>query len=225
MKIKKLGILCVFATLFSLIPLKAQTTTSNLDSLSDNNLLAYLQLGTGLEAEGQLFHNTLPIVVTFDPYVNYYRWIITDPLFASVTPPIAIAEPQDSLATIEITVPLQWATPYTFEIIVMAQDGSINTYYINAINGVGQEEFDQDVLSIYPNPSTGTVNVEVTEDVKDYTIDVVSVAGQKVFSSKYENTNTQVTLSLLDIADGIYYIILKDIQSGKFSKEKISILK
>lgn len=224
MKIKKIGILCVFATLFSLIPLKAQTT-SNLASLSDNNLLAYLELGTGMLGEGQLYHNTLPIVVTFDPYVNYYRWIITDPLFASVMPPITMAEPQDSLATVEIISPIQWAGPYTYEIIVTAQDGSINSYYINAINGVGQEEFEQDVLSIYPNPSTGIINVEVTEDVKEYTIDVVSVTGQKVFSSKYENTNAQVTLSLSDIADGIYYIILKDVQSGKFSKEKISILK
>ncbi len=224
MKIKKLGILCVFAMLFSLIPLKAQTTTSNLASLSDNNLLAYLELGTGAFGEGQLYHNTLPIVVTFDPHVNYYRWIITDPIFASVMPPITFAEPQDSLATVEIIDPLQWGL-YTYEIIVTAQDGSINTYYINAINAVGQEEFEQDVLSIYPNPSTGIVNVEVTEDVKEYTIDVVSVTGQKVFSSKYENSNAQVTLSLSDIADGIYYIILKDVQSGKFSREKISILK
>jgi len=189
---------------------------------SDNNLLANLQVGTGVE--GELLHETLPQVVTFDPLVNYYRWVVTDPIYASQITPLTIALAQDPTATVDITHPLTWGTnPYVIE--VTAQNGDVNTYYINAVNAVSQAELEAGSVSIYPNPSTGLVNVEVVEDITDYTIEIVSTTGQKVFFREYENGNTQVTLDLSTVADGMYYVILTDAQSGKFTKEKVSIIK
>ena len=229
MKIKKSGILCVFVMLFSLIQAQAQPTISGIDSLSSNNLLAQLQVGTVVE--GDLYHYTDPVIVTFDPYVNYYRWILTDPIYASVIPPLTILELQDSLASVTVnpssSLPSTWGdtNDYMYEIIVTAQDGSENKYYINGVYAIGQTELEAGSVSMYPNPSTGIVNVEVAEGITDYTIEVISTTGQQVFFSEYEHIATQTTLDLSDVENGMYYVILRDTQSGKFTKEKITILK
>ena len=223
MKIKKSGILCVFVMLLSLIQVQAQTTASGIDSLSSNNLLAELQLGTGVE--GNLYHHTDPVIVTFDPYVNYYRWFVTEAIYASQITPITVAEPQDSLATIEIIPPgFNWGDS-TYTIIVTAQDGSQNIYYIFGVYAVGQTELEAGSVSLYPNPSTGIVSVEVAEHIKEYTIEVISTTGQRVFSSEYEHIGAQTTLDLSNVENGMYYVILTDKESGKFTKEKISIVK
>jgi len=191
---------------------------------NSNNLLASVSFeNTQGQSVGVLSIAPSWNPVTLDPLVNVYVYYVTNIIDAATIPTILPVKQDPTADIINIVTPNAWGDPYKVD--VQAEDGTINTYIFNTVNAVGQEELEAGSVSIFPNPSTGVVNVEVKEDIKDYTIEVVSTTGQKVFVGEYNNDNTQVSLDLSTVAEGLYYVILRDTQSGKFTKEKISIIK
>lgn len=59
--------------------------------------------------------------------------------------------------------------------------------------------------SVYPNPSTGEVNMKLSQRVNDLTVNIFSIDGKVVFSENLSNTdNATFDLSMLN--SGIYYI-------------------
>ena len=192
---------------------------------TENRLLDVTFTQLGVEVGNLSLNGSFPNTSAFNPDSNTYIFYVTTAIEAASIPDInpTLMDPTTSEILQPITVPVQWGDPYKVD--VQAQDGSINTYIFNTVNSVGQEELEAGSVSMYPNPSTGLVNVEVVEDITDFTIEVISTTGQRVFVSEYTNDNAQVTLDLSSVADGMYYVILKDSQSGKSAKEKISIIK
>lgn len=190
---------------------------------NSNNYLASLQVGDG--TNGILYQGGLgdPYATQgFDPTVNEYRFYIDDLINASVIH-VLTAIPQVMTSDVEIISPLVY--PGTYYVHVTAENGDVNTYIVHAVNGIGQEELDAGSVSMYPNPSTGIVNVKVTDQISDYSIEVVSATGQRVFSNEYANDNNEASLDLSSVANGIYYVVVKDLQTGKSAREKISIIK
>jgi len=97
---------------------------------------------------------------------------------------------------------------------------------IDDCTGIGENSLLEDV-SIYPNPATSQVNIDLTvEDGVNYTIDVYNTVGQKVYSiSETGSSNKQVhTIRISDFHKGLYIInVLSEkasLWNGKFEKSK-----
>jgi hypothetical protein len=60
------------------------------------------------------------------------------------------------------------------------------------------------MLSVYPNPTYGHVDVQFASDVSHATIVVYNSTGQKVFDLRNAGTHTKVDLS--SFAKGVYII-------------------
>jgi len=128
---------------------------------------------------------------------------------------------QDPTAVVDISPVTSLSNTVT--ITVTAQDGSECIYTIDLVNGVGTNELETGSVSIYPNPSNGMVNVSVVESIANYSVEVFTPNGQKVFTNNFSNENAKLDLSAY--ADGIYYVTVTDVKTGKSLREKITILK
>ena len=84
---------------------------------------------------------------------------------------------------------------------------TVNTIY-DFTTAIG-ENYSEDNIFIYPNPSTGLINITLTESAKDRRIDVINSFGQ-VILTKQINTSTP-TIDLTNQAKGLYFV---KVQSG-----------
>jgi Secretion system C-terminal sorting domain len=57
-------------------------------------------------------------------------------------------------------------------------------------------------FAIYPNPSNGTFIIE--SSINDYTLVVVNMLGQRIFSKKIEDRKTEINLYM--VANGMYFV-------------------
>ena len=208
------------------VTILSYTITWTEASASSNSLLASLEIGGGTngdlwqEGPGQPY-----LIQGFEPNMFDYRFYVDNNISASIIH-AAVAVPQDPNATVTVTEPTAYNNiADTYTIIVTAEDGSVNTYTIWPINGIGQEELETGSVTIYPNPSTGVLNIKVVESINHYTLEVISTTGQEVFREEYTNNSTNFKINLSNLSTGIYYIKLIDKESGKFIQEKLTIHK
>lgn len=87
-------------------------------------------------------------------------------------------------------------------------------------------EFKEIILSIFPNPSSGIVNLHfnVLQGVRleDYTIDVLDLTGRTLLHKNISELQTQIDMGSLN--SGSYVIVIK--QNGSFvNSKKITLLK
>lgn len=75
--------------------------------------------------------------------------------------------------------------------------------------GIDDEEI-MNRLSIYPNPTTGILNIEIEEN---FTADVYNVLGEKVLST----SNSKINIS--SYQNGVYFVLIKD-ETGELIKQK-----
>lgn len=101
------------------------------------------------------------------------------------------------------------ATDRTSTVTVTAEDGTLQDYTVEFNVASSVNDIFANSISIYPNPSTGLFNVNVTEN---FNIELIDIAG-KVLQTKNVNSNT--TISILDA--GVYFI--------RFSNENGSVVK
>ena len=82
---------------------------------------------------------------------------------------------------------------------------------------LSSNEFEANNFTIYPNPSTGIVNIKSTLN-KDFTLTLFDVVGRKISSKEYKNTLSTIKVS--DLSKGIYFFsFTTDI--GDFTKKVI----
>jgi hypothetical protein len=67
---------------------------------------------------------------------------------------------------------------------------------------LGNDEFGNDSIQIYPNPATDNVNINYNHNIK--TIELIDVQG-RILVSKMVNEN-QVTFDVSDYSSGVYYL-------------------
>jgi hypothetical protein len=116
---------------------------------------------------------------------------------------------------------LQAGTHYFFMIDGVAGSAGGFTFGVGSFTiGVNEVLNNSSVISIYPNPSTGMLNISSNSKAKHVNVSVLNAMGQEVYSSNFEDifSNRQVDIS--GMADGIYIVQIKS-ASGIVSKKII----
>jgi PKD repeat protein len=112
-----------------------------------------------------------------------------------------------------------------YTVIVSDSNGCVNsatTYVlISGINDLGGDSN----ISIYPNPSDGNFIVELvlSENSGEVSIDILNTLGQEVFSSQQKISSAVIKqeMDLSDVARGVYFIQIKT--EKEFVRKKILI--
>jgi hypothetical protein len=94
--------------------------------------------------------------------------------------------------------------------------GSPNVVFTTECAGTGIERHHLSEISIYPNPANDLITIELGTDGR-FTIEIVSLSGQLLYSGKMEGLSHELDLS--SFQHGVYFITVR---SKKFIKtEKI----
>jgi len=84
----------------------------------------------------------------------------------------------------------------------------VNTSARENITGVGIKEITNNIVSIYPNPSTGLFRVNFGNNNSTINYSIISVEGKVV---KYEKINANTTIiDLSNESKGIYFVKITD---------------
>ena len=72
---------------------------------------------------------------------------------------------------------------------------------------LGTNEFDsEDVIRVYPNPSKGLINVQISKYFGTVDIQLIDITGRQVYSAKKVEFNGQKTIDLSSVNAGIYML-------------------
>lgn len=82
---------------------------------------------------------------------------------------------------------------------------------IKGESGVANNVVNVAAAKIYPNPTTGIINIETTENI--VSIKVYNTTGALVLES------SETTIDLGDLASGLYFVKVNDMESVKIIKK------
>ncbi|MFK7756702.1 MAG: choice-of-anchor J domain-containing protein [Flavobacteriales bacterium] len=85
--------------------------------------------------------------------------------------------------------------------------------------GIEEESVSND-FKVFPNPSTGLVNIQLG-NTQDQLVEVFNLSGQKVFSNNFQANSGIISLDLSDLSKGIYTVNLTS--EGAVATEKLVI--
>jgi hypothetical protein len=72
---------------------------------------------------------------------------------------------------------------------------------------LGVNDFDSDdVMTVFPNPSNGQINVRISKYFGKVDIQVIDITGREVFNAKNEEFNSQKSIDLSRLKAGIYIL-------------------
>jgi GTP-dependent phosphoenolpyruvate carboxykinase len=81
------------------------------------------------------------------------------------------------------------------------------------------ENDDESALTIYPNPNNGTFNILAGTDVKDASISIYNILGEKVYSENTDLTAGQAWKANLDnYPKGMYIIAIESSEMKRSEK-------
>ena len=85
---------------------------------------------------------------------------------------------------------------------------------------VGINELQESMLSIYPNPSTDKITIELSGSVKESYLAIVNTEGQQLLTRQITDPKTQIDIS--NLPNGVYFVRLtndKSVEVRKFVKQ------
>ena len=85
--------------------------------------------------------------------------------------------------------------------------GCVNTSDTVTVIGVDIENLANNLASIFPNPTTGKLTIEL-KDKTIHSFSIVNLLGEIVMERKLVQHETKVELTIQNFADGVYYIQL-----------------
>ena len=88
----------------------------------------------------------------------------------------------------------------------MCADSTISrTINVQAVSIIPLEF--ENLLKIYPNPSSGLVTVEIDNaDNSKMTMDIIDASGRIIYSNIFHSENVLEELDLTSFSSGIYYV-------------------
>src|SRR5690606_23005738 len=69
---------------------------------------------------------------------------------------------------------------------------------------MGTEDMTQNPISVYPNPSSGILNIQLKEEVSDFKINIFDLNGRNVFTQKDTVSKSLRTYNLSHLPPGTY---------------------
>lgn len=105
--------------------------------------------------------------------------------------------------------------------VEVTKNGCVDTSVCYTVTGVGINNinFSQSV-SMYPNPATGAVKIDLGQVYNNADIAVYSINGQKLIAKKINNSQT-VELDIEGLTGGIYLVEIKT--AGKYAVLKLVV--
>lgn len=85
-------------------------------------------------------------------------------------------------------------------------------------NSTGVNKYDTKEFSVFPNPSTGSINIDLKEINSDLTYSIINSSGQLIECGKVKGKNMNVCLD-----PGFYFVTIKD-KNKLIFEEKIVIV-
>jgi len=94
---------------------------------------------------------------------------------------------------------------------------------INIASGLGVQQINADQVSIYPNPTSGKLNIELNNLPQSAQVSVFDVVGREIKTSNNAINASRIEIDLSDQPNGIY--LIKVSAGGRNYQQKISVLK
>ena len=92
-------------------------------------------------------------------------------------------------------------------IYVMTSDGNFkDSCHVSVTPGVGITNTKTDQLSIFPNPTNSLLTIE-TEFSDQYSVEILSLNGQEIYSGEMEGSSHQIDLS--SYPKGVYFVTIR----------------
>ncbi len=92
-------------------------------------------------------------------------------------------------------------------------NGQIHILTLDGISHIGLEEkpIEPHLISVFPNPSTGLLNIELSEEFSNQRVHVVllDVVGRKLMEKEFETLSTDALKINLNQPPGVYYLHCK----------------
>lgn len=83
------------------------------------------------------------------------------------------------------------------------------------ISALSTSNFDEDKIKIYPNPTSGILNIQ-TDTISEFTIEIFDLIGKKIGQFKNQNQ-----LDISNYNAGMYLIKITDLQFNKTTTQKV----
>jgi len=130
-------------------------------------------------------------------------------------------------------IALEDAGTYTVPVVVISgatPEGEINHQWVSGVSYLESEyvsvrDIEKNIAkvgSLYPNPSNGTTNMDITLDKSvNVSINIVNLMGQSVYAEDFGTKAigvNKVTINANDLTSGIYFVTVKAGNSTSTSK-------
>ena len=86
---------------------------------------------------------------------------------------------------------------------------------------VSVKNIEKNTISIYPNPASRIVNINLSDDTDKINIAVFNITGQKIYSESY-NKQKQISINTSDFKTGIYFFSINTKEKSYLKKIIIS---
>jgi hypothetical protein len=85
-------------------------------------------------------------------------------------------------------------------------DTEIKTNYINVVSGAGLNEPDY-IFQLFPNPTTGILNISSSIDKIDVSVEIISLLGQSLINKEISIFNGEnYSIDISNLQNGIYFV-------------------
>lgn len=98
--------------------------------------------------------------------------------------------------------------------------GAFSFGVLTNVIGINEVLNESAAISIYPNPSTGILNISSKSTAKNVHVSIINTIGQEVYATDFDNIFGKKEINLSGMADGIYSIQFKS-ESGSVSKKVV----
>lgn len=85
-----------------------------------------------------------------------------------------------------------------------------NTLTFNVVKVSGVNEFGQDEMTIYPNPTSGKIYIEIPTLEGEFTVSILNTVGETVKTDYISNTTETLSIDLSEMPEGYYFIKLEN---------------
>ena len=114
-----------------------------------------------------------------------------------------------------------------YDLIVGTAAGGIKSFLgipSNNLKTISIDKITKDNFNIYPNPSNGTLSVELKNLFGSYNIQVINALGKVVLQETFNTANNLIDLKGNNLSDGFYTLKLTSLESNYSISSKFILL-